>query len=105
MGTPFFVTEINPETNQVVIGTKDRLAKPGLNANEANWLVEPADLPQQVSVQIRYNAPPQPAQILVDPADSSQFSAEFDEPQLAVAPGQAAVVYDGTRVLGGGWIA
>ena len=104
MGTPFFVTEINPQTNQVVIGSKDQLAKPGLTANEANWLVEPTDLPHQVSVQIRYNAPPQPAQIRVDPSDKTRFSVDFDEPQLAVAPGQAAVVYDGPRVLGGGWI-
>jgi tRNA-specific 2-thiouridylase len=104
MGTPFFVTEINPETNQVVIGSKEQLAKPGLSANEANWLVEPQDLPRQVSVQIRYNAPPQPAQIVVNPNDETRFSAVFDEPQFAVAPGQAAVVYDETRVLGGGWI-
>jgi len=104
MGTPFFVTEINPETNQVVIGSKDHLAKPGLSAKEANWLVKPEELPRQVSVQIRYNAPPKPAQIVVNPNDQTCFSAEFDEPQFAVAPGQAAVVYDGTRVLGGGWI-
>ncbi|OUW79979.1 MAG: tRNA 2-thiouridine(34) synthase MnmA [Saprospirales bacterium TMED214] len=104
MGTPFFVTEINPKTNQVVIGSKEQLAKPNLTANEANWLVDPIRLPAQVSIQIRYNAPPQPAQIVVDPSDSTRFSAEFEAPQLAVAPGQAAVVYDGTRVLGGGWI-
>ena len=104
MGTPFFVTEINPNTNQVVIGSKEQLAKPGLTANEANWLVDPTGLPDQVSIQIRYNAPPQPALIVVDPSDQTRFSAEFEVPQLAVAPGQAAVVHDGTRVLGGGWI-
>ena len=104
MGTPFFVTEINPETNQVVIGSKEQLAKPGLTANDANWLVEPSTLPRQVSVQIRYNAPPQPAEIRLDPDDQTRFSAVFAQPQLAIAPGQAAVVYDGTRVLGGGWI-
>ena len=104
MGTPFFVTEINPNTNQVVIGSKEQLAKPGLTANDANWLVEPTDLPRQVSIQIRYNAPPQPAQIIVDPDDQTRFSATFEVPQLAVAPGQAAVVYDESRVLGGGWI-
>jgi tRNA-specific 2-thiouridylase len=104
MGTPYFVVRIEPDTNKVVIGQKEHLARATLNANEANWLVESADLPKQVAVQIRYNAPPQSAQISLSGEESTRFSVEFDEPQLAVAPGQAAVVYDGTRVLGGGWI-
>jgi tRNA-specific 2-thiouridylase len=75
-----------------------------LSAGQANWLVEPAALPSRVSVQIRYNGSPRPATIQVDRDDPQRFQAQFDEPQFAVAPGQAAVVYDGTRVLGGGWI-
>ncbi len=104
MGTPYFVVRIEPDTKQVIIGPKELLAQARLTANEANWLVEPTDLPKQVAVQIRYNAPPQSAQISVFGEESNRFSVEFDEPQLAVAPGQAAVVYGGTRVLGGGWI-
>ncbi len=105
MGEPFFVTRIAPETRQVVIGPKEALGRDGLEADEANWLVEPEELPSEgLAVQIRYNGMPKPAKVTIDLDDPERFSVEFDEPQNAVAPGQAAVVYDGTRVLGGGWI-
>ncbi|WP_040771253.1 tRNA 2-thiouridine(34) synthase MnmA [Novipirellula maiorica] len=104
MGTPHFVVRIETESNRVVIGRQEALARDGLTANEANWLVDPATLPDRVGVQIRYNGSPLPARVSVDPANPDQFTVEFDEPQLAIAPGQAAVVFDDTRVLGGGWI-
>lgn len=104
LGQPHFVVRIDPETSDVVLGKKDALARPGLTAGEANWLVDPSDLPSQVSVQIRYNSPPQAAKLTIDPENCDQFDVEFAEPQDAVAPGQAAVVYDQSRVLGGGWI-
>jgi tRNA-specific 2-thiouridylase len=104
MGQPYFVVRIDPPSRQVVIGPKESLEERKLAAGEANWLIDRSELPARVSVQIRYNSRPQPAVISVDANDSEQFSVEFDEPQFAVAPGQAAVVYDGSRVLGGGWI-
>jgi tRNA-specific 2-thiouridylase len=104
LGQPHFVVRIEPNTRQVVIGPKESLEQAGLNANEANWLIDPIDLPEHVSVQIRYNGLPKPGTISIDPDDPDLFQVRFDEPQLAVAPGQAAVVYQGTRVLGGGWI-
>ena len=104
MGTPYFVVRIEPESRRVVIGPKESLGKENLTANEANWLVEPDQLPERVSVQIRYNGQPKPASIELPVGSRDQFFVTFDEPQFAVAPGQAAVVYDGTRVLGGGWI-
>jgi tRNA-specific 2-thiouridylase len=104
MGEPYFVVQIVPESRQVVIGPKESLAQQRFVANEANWLINRPELPARVSVQIRYNGQPKPATVSIDSDDPDRFSVEFDEPQLAVAPGQAAVVYDGTRVLGGGWI-
>ena len=104
MGTPHFVVRIEPDTSNVVIGPQESLLRDGLEANEANWLLNPSELPAQASVQIRYNGSPKPATVTVDPADETKFQVNFDEPQLAVAPGQAAVVYDDSRVLGGGWI-
>jgi tRNA-specific 2-thiouridylase len=104
MGEPYFVVRIRPESRQVVIGPKQALSRSQLSASEANWLVDPDDLPAKVGVQIRYNGLPKPARVTVDPADATRFGVRFDEPQLAVAPGQAAVVYDRSRVLGGGWI-
>ena len=104
MGSPYFVVRIDSETANVVIGPESSLARQGLSANDANWLIDPADFPQHVSVQIRYNGSPKPANVIIDQNDPTLFEVIFDEPQFAVAPGQAAVVYDDTRVLGGGWI-
>lgn len=104
MGTPYFVVRIDPPTRQVVIGPRDSLGRQTLSANEANWLVEPEQLPERVSVQIRYNGQPHAATMQLDHVDPERFHVTFDDPQFAVAPGQAAVVYEGTRVLGGGWI-
>ncbi len=104
LGQPHFVVRIEPGTRRVVIGPKESLEQADLTANEANWLIDPVDLPEHVSVQIRYNGLPKPGTISIDSDDPDRFQVRFDEPQLAVAPGQAAVVYQGTRVLGGGWI-
>lgn len=102
LGEPHFVVRIDPQTRQVVLGRKDALLRDGLVANETNWLCEPPAESFRCAVQIRYNSGPEDA--LVTLQDDNRFSVQFDRPQAGVAPGQAAVVYDGTRVLGGGWI-
>ncbi len=104
MGEPYFVVRIEPDTCQVVIGTKSALDQDGLVAGEANWLVDPEDVPERVSVQIRYNGSPKPGKISFSPDDPAQFTVRFDQPESAVAPGQAAVVFHDSHVLGGGWI-
>lgn len=104
LGKPAFVLEVQPSTRRVVLGDRDDLLADRLVANDANWLVEPSSLPEQVAVQIRYNGDPHPARIQVDPSDQTRFWVTFDQPESSVAPGQAAVVFDGSRVLGGGWI-
>jgi tRNA-specific 2-thiouridylase len=113
LGTPHFVVRIEPETNRVVIGEKQDLACGHLSADDANWLVDPksisdpggsADPVPGLSVQIRYNGSPQPASVEIDRQSPDRFHVRFDDAVDAVAPGQAAVVYRGTQVLGGGWI-
>ncbi|QDT08083.1 tRNA 2-thiouridine(34) synthase MnmA [Planctomycetes bacterium K23_9] len=104
MGSPHFVVRIETETNDVVIGPQTSLQRNGLSADDANWLIDPNDLPENVSVQFRYNGSPKNATVKIDPADATQFDVVFDEPQLAISPGQAAVVYHDTLVVGGGWI-
>ncbi|OYP29948.1 tRNA 2-thiouridine(34) synthase MnmA [Rhodopirellula sp. MGV] len=102
LGIPHFVVRIEPETCRVVLGTKEHLASVGLSANEANWLTD--DLSGELSVQIRYNGSPHVAEVEIDATDRSRFTVKFDQPVDAVAPGQAAVVYRDTQVIGGGWI-
>ena len=56
----------------------------------------------RIAARIRYRTPAAPATVRREAGDS--FLLDFDEPQFAIAPGQAAVLYDGDEVLGGGWI-
>ena len=100
LGEPVFVTRIDPSNNDVVLGKKESLARQVFEADEANWLVDdPHHLPSKLGIQIRYNGEPKPGRILLED-DLTRFKVEFDRPELAVAPGQAAVIYDGPRVLG-----
>lgn len=102
MGEPVYVTRIDAETNTVVIGPREALAKDTLEASRMNWLIEPPTKPFDASVKIRYAHKPARARVI--PGDAGTVHVRFDEPQQAVTPGQAAVVYEGERVLGGGWI-
>jgi tRNA-specific 2-thiouridylase len=97
-----YVVRLEPERRQVVIGDLDELARTELSASDANWLVEPPDRPFRAMVKIRYRSRPVAAR--VEPLPWCRFCVRFDEACRGVAPGQAAVVYDGDRVLGGGWI-
>jgi tRNA-specific 2-thiouridylase len=104
-----FVVRIEAESRRVVVGDRDELDRRELTARNCNWLDvfgEDASAERtRCYVQIRYNAPAQPAAMTVLPG--SRLHIEFDEPQFAVTPGQAVVCYDAEaneRVLGGGWI-
>lgn len=101
-GPPRYVLRIVPDTSEVIVGDEDELAVPTLSALGASW-VRP-DLPDafEASVQIRHHHRPAPARIERDA--SGGFRATFVQPQRAVARGQAAVVYRGDEVLGGGII-
>ena len=102
LGYPIYVVDKDPAENAVTVGPREQLAATGLVADQINWLEEhPADSPRRCHVKIRYNA--RPTSATVEQA-GDELTVRFDAPQDAVAPGQAAVCYDGERVLGGGWI-
>jgi tRNA-specific 2-thiouridylase len=102
MGEPYYVTHIAPDSHRVSIGRREELARSELIADRANWLVDVPIAAFHGLVQIRYNSPATAARI--EPLEDGRFRVEFAEPCYGVAPGQAAVCYDGNRVLGGGWI-
>jgi tRNA-specific 2-thiouridylase len=102
MGEPYFVVRIEPQTRQVVIGRQEELARQELIAGECNWLVDPPAGTIHCAAKIRYNSPAADATAEVLPGD--RLGVFFDQPRYGVAPGQAVVLYDGERVLGGGWI-
>jgi tRNA-specific 2-thiouridylase len=101
-GEPRYVVRLEAATRRVVVGTYDELARRELVAAKANWLVDDPAEPFSCQVKIRYRSRPMDA--WVEPLADRRFRVEFAEPCHGVAPGQAAVCYQGDRVLGGGWI-
>ena len=100
-GHPVYVTDINPQTANVTIGEKKDLLADGLTADGANWQVNiPASF--DATVKIRYNHRGALGKVIITGKDT--FDVRFDKPLEAVTPGQAAVVYSGDCLLGGGWI-
>ncbi|MBK1697622.1 tRNA 2-thiouridine(34) synthase MnmA [Rhodovibrio salinarum] len=103
MGEAMYVLAIQPETNRVVAGPKRALARDLVHVRELNWLDGDApEVGRTVTVKLRSAMPAQPA--TVAEVGQGGLTLRLDEPQHGVSPGQAAVCYDGTRVLGGGWI-
>ena len=99
VGHPIFVKEIRPETREVVLADEYELFVSHINIATVNLFSE---VPKRAEVMIRYNAKPARAGISAGPDGS--LIAEFDEPVRAPAKGQAAVLYDGDYVIGGGRI-
>jgi tRNA-specific 2-thiouridylase len=102
-GSRRYVLEIVPETNDVVLGDREDLLAGGLIASKVNWLIPaPTAEPLRCTAKIRYRHSGVSATVNALPEGGAEV--RFDEPQTAVAPGQAVVFYDASRVLGGGWI-
>jgi tRNA-specific 2-thiouridylase len=105
LGHPVYVVDIDPQTNRVQLGERAELLRAGLLARQANWLsarVRAGEPPLRCSAKIRYNHAAQPAVVSV--TETGDMLVRFDQPQSAITPGQAVVVYDGDVLLGGGWI-
>jgi tRNA-specific 2-thiouridylase len=100
---PLYVVGIDAGANAVTVGPREALQRATLTASGVNWIAgsAPAD-GTRVTVQIRYRHREAPASL--HPFEGARVEVRFDEPQTAVAPGQAAVFYDGDAVVGGGWI-
>jgi tRNA-specific 2-thiouridylase len=98
-----YVLKIVPEENAVVVGDRAELLTSGLVASGVNWLLQtPPAEPLSCQAKIRYRHTAAPATVTALPDGGAQVV--FTTPQCAVTPGQAVVFYDGSRVLGGGWI-
>ena len=100
-GDRLYVTELRPETNVVVMGPLGAAHSGAFRVAGLNWLRTPESGAFRTSVQIRYRHKPAPC--LVVPGKGGA-AVRLDKPQFAVAPGQAAVFYDGDEVIGGGII-
>ncbi len=100
---PLYVLRLDPAARCVVVGPKAALGVRVVPIGAINWLDGGCpDGPRRVAVKLRSAQPPVPAVVTIGANGDGQ--AVLDEPVLGVAPGQACVIYDGDRVLGGGWI-
>jgi len=101
---PRFVLRIDAATGEVRVGPRDRLGRDQLRVGDVRWLdAHPATGAVRCSVQIRHHATAAPAWI--EPESDGGALVRLDQPAYGVAPGQAAVFYDGDdHVIGGGWI-
>jgi tRNA-specific 2-thiouridylase len=97
-----YVVAIRPGDRAVVIGPRDELLGSGVIAREVNWLADVPRAGASVSVRVRHRAPLAHAEIVR--LDSDEIELAFDDPVSAITPGQSLVLYDGERVLGGGFI-
>jgi tRNA-uridine 2-sulfurtransferase len=101
--SPYYVAELRPELNEVVVARKHRLFSAVVKAKDFHWIDgKPLKGSLRVQAQVRYRHVAAPGRLDVISAEEVTF--EFDEPQWAITPGQALVCYDGDRVIGGGWI-
>ncbi len=103
-GEPLYVIATDSASQTVTVGSDADLLRSTLIAGDAHWIaIDQLRAPIRARVKIRNRHVA--AWATVEPVDVDKFRAHFDEPQRAVTPGQAAVIYDGDVVVGGGWIA
>ncbi len=113
---PRYVVDLDPETNRVIVGDADDLVCNEFEIDRVNWIARdllseevdssrrsfPRGAKADVTVKISYSHAC--ARATVTPLENHRARIRLHEPQRAVTPGQAAVIYDGDVVIGGGWI-
>jgi tRNA-specific 2-thiouridylase len=99
---PMYVVGIRPDDRAVVIGPREELLGSGVIAREVNWLADSPHVGSQVQVRVRHRAALAGGELIRN--DHGEIEIALDEPVSAITPGQSIVLYDGQRVLGGGFI-
>ena len=100
-GEPLYVIKLDAPTRRVVVGPKEALSRAIFHIKELNWLDAPG---MRDGIRVKMRSAQTPVEARVLPASANDAQVELVTPYGGVAPGQACVMYDGSRVLGGGWI-
>jgi tRNA-specific 2-thiouridylase len=100
---PLYVIKLDAVMNRVVVSTRENAGQSECFVGRMNWVsIAAPKIPIQAEVQVRYRSPAVLANVI--PLENSQVKIIFDEPQFGITPGQAAVLYSGEILLGGGVI-
>ncbi len=100
---PRYVVDLDPETNRVIVGDAEDLVCDEFEIDHTNWISsEQPGENAELTVKIRYSHPGTPATVTL--LENNRAHIRLHEAQRAVTPGQAAVIYHGDVVVGGGWI-
>ena len=99
--TPHYVTKINPNTNEITVGSKDDLKIRSFFIKDINLFIDKDKFESEV--KIRYRSPKTPCRVILD-KDNNSAKVILDEPVFGLASGQIAVFYDDEKVVAGGWI-
>ncbi len=101
---PLYVVRLDPDSRRVVVGPREALGQTRIGLAEMNWLGKPLAPGAAIRAGVKLRSAQLPVAATLLAGDAGRAELVLDEPSGAVAPGQAAVLYDGDRVLGGGWI-
>ncbi|ACK70640.1 tRNA (5-methylaminomethyl-2-thiouridylate)-methyltransferase [Gloeothece citriformis PCC 7424] len=100
---PLYVVKLDPIMNRVIVGNRADAGQSECNVSRMNWVSIPdPSTPIQTEAQVRYRS--FPVRVNVIPLGDNRITLVFDEPQFGITPGQAAVLYQGDILLGGGII-
>lgn len=99
---PLYVIRLDPIHNRVVVGPRESLAVTNVTVQNVNWLIDPIPDILRCHVKVRSTGKPVPA--VIQSAGQDKVLVTLNQPDYGISPGQACVFYEGTRVLGGGWI-
>jgi len=99
---PLRVLDLDTRHNRVVVADASELKRSSLTASRASWIQQPKSAEFMATCRIRYRHTPATCRVVM--LSEERFEVQFESPQSSITPGQAAVIYDGDRVLGGGWI-
>lgn len=103
-GEPLYVTKVNAETKEIVVGSREDTKQNEFVASRMNWIVKDPQLQESFRLTIRVRSRGPESLGTVFPLPDQRARIVFDQPQHAITPGQAAVFYQDEKVFGGGWI-
>ncbi|MBA7648786.1 tRNA-specific 2-thiouridylase MnmA [subsurface metagenome] len=98
---PLYVTAIVPQRNAIVVGSKEEVYGTELIADELNW-ISLTKLKQPITTRAKIRYLHSEAKAEISPIDEDKVQVRFNQPQMAITPGQAVVFYHGDTVIGGG---